>query len=99
MADPVESEIKMAASPAMLEALRTHRLLAGAEQSTTLVTTYFDTPGGGLRQGGASLRIRHGAKAREQTLKLNAPGGSSVRRSAFTRSRAARAIPTLCALK
>ena len=81
MADPVESEIKMAASPAMLEALRTHRLLAGAEQTTTLVTTYFDTPGGGLRQGGASLRIRHGAKAREQTLKLNAPGGSSVRRS------------------
>lgn len=80
MVQPVETEIKLTASPAMLEQLRAHPKLAGANQTASLVTTYFDTTGGRLRRGGAALRIRDGAKGREQTLKLVSPGGSSVRR-------------------
>ena len=80
MVQPVETEIKLIASPAMLEQLRAHPKLAGADQSVSLVTTYFDTTSGRLRRGGAALRIRDGAKGREQTLKLVSPGGSSVRR-------------------
>lgn len=80
MVQPVETEIKLTASPAMLEQLRTHAKLAGADHTTSLVTTYFDTTGGRLRRGGAALRVRDGAKGREQTLKLVSPGGSSVRR-------------------
>ena len=77
----VESEIKLFASSAMLEALRGHALLAGADQTSTLVTTYFDTLGRKLKHSGASLRIRDGGKGREQTFKLISPGGSVVRRS------------------
>lgn len=80
MVQPVEAEIKLAASPAMLEQLRRHSVLVGADHATTLVTTYFDTTDGRLRRAGAALRIRDGAKGREQTLKLLPPGGSSVRR-------------------
>ena len=80
MAHAVESEIKLTASPAMLETLRSHPRLAGAELTSTLITTYFDTVDGRLRRGGATLRIRDGGKGREQTLKLISRGGSSVRR-------------------
>ena len=80
MVQPVEAEIKLAASPAMLEQLRTHPMLVGADHATTLVTTYFDSTDGRLRRAGVALRIRDGAKGREQTMKLVSPGGSSVRR-------------------
>ncbi len=80
MAQSVETEIKLVASPAALELLRAHPKLAGADHSETLVTTYFDTTGGRLRRGGAALRIRDGRKGREQTLKLASHGGSTVKR-------------------
>ena len=80
MTDPVETEIKLAASPAMLGMLRTHPKLAGADQTGTLVTTYFDTTSGRLRSAGATLRIRVSGKSSEQTLKLTSSGGLYVRR-------------------
>lgn len=80
MIHPVETEIKLAASSAMLANLRAHPALSGDERTRTLVTTYFDTPDGRLRRGGGTLRIRDGGGGREQTFKLSMPGGASVRR-------------------
>lgn len=81
MADPVEIEIKLVATSAMLEKLRFNPVLAGNEQVSTLTTTYFDTRGGRLRRAGAALRIRDSEKGREQTLKLAPPNEGSVRRN------------------
>ena len=80
MVRPIESEIKLTASPKMLKKLRRHPKLAGADQTATLITTYFDTIGARLRHGGATLRIRDDGKGREQTFKLVSPDKSSVRR-------------------
>ncbi len=71
----VETEIKLLASPAMLENLRRHPQLAGENHPVELVTTYFDTPDGKLYHGGASLRLRRSDGEREQTFK------QSVKRS------------------
>lgn len=84
MSDPVETEIKLGASAAMLAALRVHPLLAGPDTIATLVTTYFDTPHGHLRQQGAALRMRDGGKCREQTLKLASVGASGIRRAEWS---------------
>ncbi len=81
MLHPLEIEIKLAATPAMLETLRTHPQLAGEDRTATLITTYFDTRGRRLRRGGAALRIRDGGESREQTLKLVSSRGSAVRRN------------------
>lgn len=81
MAQPLEIEIKLTATPAMLENLRTHPQLAGEDQAATLTTTYFDTSGGRLKRGGAALRIRDAGESREQTLKLVSPNAASVRRN------------------
>lgn len=80
MPHALEIEIKLAATPAMLEQLRGHPQLAGTDRTATLVTTYFDTSGGRLRRGGAALRIRSDGEKREQTLKLGSLHGRSVRR-------------------
>lgn len=80
MASPTETEIKLAARPAVLDELRLHPLLAGEDCVSTLVTTYFDTIGGKLRRGGASLRVRHDGEKREQTLKVASAGKGGVRR-------------------
>ena len=81
---PLETEIKLAASPAMLEALREHPLLAGPDHTSALVTTYFDTADRRLAHGGASLRLRETGKAREQTIKLPARTDSIVVRGEWT---------------
>jgi inorganic triphosphatase YgiF len=80
MVYPVETEIKLAASPAMLEQLRTHPKLAGADETATIITTYFDTADQRLHRCGAALRIRDAGKGREQTLKLASLGGSAIHR-------------------
>ena len=80
MIDPFETEIKLVANPAMLENLRSHPMLAGAEQTDTLVTTYYDTTAARLRRGGAALRIRDSGSGREQTLKLTTPSRNSIQR-------------------
>jgi inorganic triphosphatase YgiF len=74
MANGLEIELKLAASPAMLEGLREHPLLLGEERSLTLVTRYFDTAEAALHGGKASLRLREGDSAREQTFKFAGKG-------------------------
>jgi inorganic triphosphatase YgiF len=80
MVDGIEAEIKLAASPAMLERLRSSPVLAGAGHFANLVTTYFDTVDGKLWNNGAALRVRDTGHGHEQTLKLIGPGKASVRR-------------------
>jgi inorganic triphosphatase YgiF len=79
-----EIEIKLAATPDMLEALREHRALAGPDRTSTLVTTYFDTADRRLTQAGASLRLRDTGTAQEQTIKLPARNDSIVVRGEWT---------------
>ncbi|GAC1405161.1 MAG: inorganic triphosphatase [Novosphingobium sp.] len=81
---PLETEIKLAATPAMLEGLREHPALAGTDQANTLVTTYFDTADRRLMRAGASLRMRETGQAREQTIKLPARTDSIVVRGEWT---------------
>jgi inorganic triphosphatase YgiF len=76
---PQEIEIKLAASPAMLENLRHHPLLGEAAPRVAQASTYFDTPTQALAAGGASLRLRRRAGACEQTLKLNGVGARQGR--------------------
>ncbi|MGE3691077.1 MAG: CHAD domain-containing protein [Novosphingobium sp.] len=75
-----ETEIKLAASPAMLERLRSHPALAGTDRRATLHATYYDTIGGRLWKNGAILRIRDDGQMREQTLKLDRANGATIRR-------------------
>ena len=79
--DPVETEIKLAATAAMLDSLRSHPALAGQDKDHWLHATYFDTPEFALRQVGASLRIRDDGKTRELTFKLPSGSGGGLRRS------------------
>ena len=79
-----ETELKLAATPDMLEALREHPALAGPDRNSALVTTYFDTADRRLARAGASLRLRDTGTAREQTIKLPARTGSIVVRGEWT---------------
>lgn len=80
MIDPVETEIKLASSATMLDALRSHPLLAGTATASSFTTTYFDTVDGRLRHRSAALRIRDTGGNRQQTLKIAAAGAGGVRR-------------------
>lgn len=81
MSEPVETEIKLSASPGMLDSLRGHPQLAGEDCASTLVTTYFDTADARLGRQGAILRVRDSAGSRrEMTFKLQTGSGASVRR-------------------
>jgi inorganic triphosphatase YgiF len=80
MTAPHETEIKLAASPAMLVELRKHPQLAGTDRLSEQKTTYFDTPGGRLWRGGAALRVRADGEVCEQTLKLGGVGAKVIRR-------------------
>ncbi len=79
-----ETEVKLVATSAMLKTLRRHADLAGPEGISQLVNTYFDTADGALGAAGATLRIRANPGGREQTLKLAATRGSSVRRNEWS---------------
>lgn len=80
MAAGQETELKLAASPAMLARMREHALLAGADTSLSLVTRYFDTANADLHWNGATLRLREGAGQSEQTFKTAGKNDSAVRR-------------------
>jgi inorganic triphosphatase YgiF len=80
MADGLETELKLAASPAMLLGLRDHPLLAGKDRALTLATRYFDTPEGALHHGGASLRLRESGGSAEQTFKHKRHGDGGLHR-------------------
>lgn len=57
LADPKDVEAVLAAAP------------QGEDREKELVSTYYDTPAGDLRQAGVSLRIRRHGEQRIQTLK------------------------------
>lgn len=80
MAKGQETELKLAASPAMLLHLRGHPLLAGDDRELTLVTRYFDTADAALYKAGATLRLRSGGAHGEQTFKSSAKGSAGLRR-------------------
>lgn len=80
MVDGLETELKLAASPAMLLHLRDHPLLAGEESASTLIARYFDTAEGTLHKGGATLRLREDGACVEQTFKTSVKGAGAVRR-------------------
>ena len=63
-----EIELKFLCEPADLSAVLA-AAPAGETFEKTLVSTYFDTPQGDLRQARISLRIREGGAKRVQTLK------------------------------
>lgn len=79
MADGLETELKLAATPAMLLHLRGHALLAGKDHAATLVARYFDTKEGALHEAGAALRLREDGTRAEQTFKIR--GNGSLHRS------------------
>lgn len=75
MIAPTETEIKLVATPAMLDALAAHPLLAGETIATSLFNTWFDTADGALEQAGVTLRVRDTGRGLEQTLKLASRDG------------------------
>ena len=80
MAEGLETELKLVASPAMLLHLRDHPALAGKDSTLTLVTSYFDTPDGALHRRHAALRLREASGRCEQTFKTKAKGRGSLHR-------------------
>ena len=78
---PLEIEIKLACTPATLDALRAHPLLGAKGKRKVHSSTYFDTAEGALAGAGASLRLRHRGGACEQTLKLTTRRKSQIHRS------------------
>ena len=68
---PTEIEIKLTASPAMLESLRAHPLLGQAAPREAMATTYFDTPQRAL----AEEIIEYLRPVREKRQKLLADKG------------------------
>ena len=84
MADTLETEIKLAATPGMLALLRDHPALAGKDSSALLTTTYFDTEDARLNRAGIALRIRESADQRELTVKISAVPNMTTRRNEWT---------------
>jgi inorganic triphosphatase YgiF len=83
MAEGLETELKLAASPAMLLHLREHPTLAGKDRALTLVTHYFDTKDNALHRACATLRLRNGGARSEQTFK-SAARSAGIRRGEWT---------------
>jgi len=70
---PLEVEIKLSATPAILAAMRKHAavrsLLDGGVRTQTLVSRYYDTAECDLRDAGVALRIRRIGRRWLQTAK------------------------------
>jgi triphosphatase len=73
-----EFELKLALSPEALERLSQHPLVRtlarGRSSRRRLVSTYYDTPAGILRQQAMALRVRREGRRRTQTLKVKRNG-------------------------
>ncbi|WJT00604.1 CHAD domain-containing protein [Novosphingobium humi] len=81
---PVEIEIKLCATPAMLADLQSHPRLAGKGRSAQFISTYFDTKDRLLEQAGVSLRIRSASGKNEQTAKAMSLPCGTVHREEWT---------------
>lgn len=80
-----EIEVKLAASPAMLEELRDHPALAGADSVQGLHTVYFDTSDARIGRQGGSLRVRQvDGGAPVQTFKIGKGPTGSISRHEWT---------------
>lgn len=73
-----ELELKLALRPEQVEALLQHPLLRTSGRQTPtprrLVSTYYDTAAGLLRQRAMALRVRRAGRRRIQTLKVPGDG-------------------------
>lgn len=81
---PVEIEIKLCATPAMLAELQSHPRLTGKERNAHFTSTYFDSKDRLLEQAGISLRIRSGSCKSEQTAKAMSLPCGTVHREEWT---------------
>ena len=72
----LEYELKMSLSPEQLAKLPRNRFLSGLTRKQgppqRLISAYFDTPKGALRNKSMALRVRRSGKKRVQTLKVQA---------------------------
>src|SRR5437868_7992867 len=79
MVDPRELELKLEFDPADRNRLDASELLKSGDAKTTrLVSTYFDTPAGELREAGYSLRVRRQGRQRTQTVKADRPSSAGL---------------------
>ena len=80
----VETELKLRLSPDSRAGLEHHPAFnppgASTPHTRHEVTTYFDTPDRTLSSRGATLRVRHRGRSREQTLKLSGDGHGPLQR-------------------
>ena len=81
---PVEIEIKLCATPAMLANLQSHPRLTGKGRNAHFTSTYFDSKDRLLEQAGVSLRIRSGSGKSEQTAKAMSLPCGTVHREEWT---------------
>ncbi len=70
-----ETEIKLATTPQMLDALKRDARFETASVEQPLVSTYFDTVDRKLANANVRLRVRTGRECFEQTLKRARDGG------------------------
>jgi inorganic triphosphatase YgiF len=81
---PLETELKLAVSPAGERRLAKHAAFqpprASEPTSEHIVTTYFDTPRHDLARRGLSLRVRRAGKERIQAVKADGDGGAAMAR-------------------
>ena len=77
-----EFELKLALTPEQLDKLARHPLLRSLRRErkapSRLVSTYFDTPAGQLRERAMALRVRRDGETRTQTLKVKGNGASGL---------------------
>ena len=74
-----ETELKFELTGAALLKLGEHPLFSAPAETSQLQSTYFDTPGAGLKDAGFGLRVRKTGKRYLQTLKRQR-SGSPIRR-------------------
>lgn len=81
---PLEVEIKLRATPAVLAAVRNHpavhALRDGSARTQTLVSRYYDTPECDLRSAGVALRIRRSGQRWVQTAKGSGDASGGLHR-------------------
>ena len=82
--DTVEIEIKLRLSPGSRVVVERRPAFNPPDATTPHiqheVTTYFGAPNLALSRRGATLRVRHGGRYREQTLKVSGGGQEPLKR-------------------
>lgn len=88
MTGTLEVELKLELDPGDRSRLDLIDLFGAGGATDHLVTTYFDTPGGDVRDAGCALRIRQQGEARVQTIKAAKDKATGL----FTRTEWSRAV-------